>query len=84
MIFDHFKLTNKVAIVTGGTRGIGLSIAHALGEAGAKIIVTSRTDKYSGLKSLKDADYDVSFLQGDITDPNEPQKIINFVLEKYK
>ena len=27
MIFDHFKLTNKVAIVTGGTRGIGLSIA---------------------------------------------------------
>jgi len=83
MIFDHFKLTNKVAIVTGGTRGIGLSIAHALGEAGAKIIVTSRTDKYSGLKSLKDANYDVSFLQGDITNPNEPQKIINFVLEKY-
>ena len=63
MIFDHFKLTNKVAIVTGGTRGIGLSIAHALGEAGAKIIVTSRTDKYSGLKSLKDANYDVSFLK---------------------
>ena len=83
MIIDQFKLTNKVAIVTGGTRGIGLSIAHALGEAGAKIIVTSRTDKYSGLKSLKDANYDVSFLQGDITNPNEPQKIINFVLEKY-
>ena len=61
MIFDHFKLTNKVAIVTGGTRGIGLSIAHALGEVGAKIIVTSRTDKYDGLKSLKEANYDVSF-----------------------
>ena len=79
MIFDHFKLTNKVAIVTVGTRVIGLSIAHALGEAGAKIIVTSRTDKYAGLKSLKEANYDVSFLQGDITDPNEPQKIINLV-----
>ena len=83
MIFDHFKLTNKVAIVTGGTRGIGLSIAHALGEAGAKIIVTSRTDKHHGLKSLKEANYDVSFLQGDITKPDEPQKIINFVLEEY-
>ena len=34
---------NKVAIVTGGTRGIGLAIAHALGEAGAKLVVTSRT-----------------------------------------
>ena len=83
MIMDQFKLTNKVAIVTGGTRGIGLSIAHALGEAGAKIIVTSRTDKYDGLKSLKEANYDVSFLQGDITKPDEPQKIINFVLEEY-
>ena len=33
-------------------------------------------------KSLKDANHDVSFVQGDITNPNEPQKIINFVLEK--
>ena len=52
-MFDKFKLDNKVAIVTGGTRGIGLAIARALGEAGAKLIVTSRTDKYNGFESLK-------------------------------
>ena len=53
MILNRFKVTNKVAIVTGGTRGIGLAIAHALGEAGAKLVVTSRTDKFGGVNSLK-------------------------------
>ena len=53
MILDRFKVTDKIAIVTGGTRGIGLAIAHALGEAGAKLVVTSRTDKFGGLDSLK-------------------------------
>ena len=52
-IIDRFKLDKKVAIVTGGTRGIGLAIAHALGEAGARLIVSSRTDKYKGFESLQ-------------------------------
>ena len=44
-----FDLTDKVAFVTGGNGGIGFSIAKALGQAGAKIIVVGRnsnkTDK---------------------------------------
>ena len=83
MILERFKVTNKVAIVTGGTRGIGLSIAHALGEAGAKLVVTSRTDKFGGLESLQKANYDVSFFESDITDKNIPQKIIDYTLDKH-
>ena len=83
MILERFKVTNKVAIVTGGTRGIGLSIAHALGEAGAKLVVTSRTDKFGGLESLQTANYDVSFFESDITDKNVPQKIIDYTLDKH-
>ena len=38
------KLDGKVAIVTGGSRGIGRAICLGLGEAGAKVVVASRTE----------------------------------------
>lgn len=37
-----FDLSGRTAIVTGGTRGIGLSIAHGLAAAGANVVVASR------------------------------------------
>jgi gluconate 5-dehydrogenase len=37
-----FDLTGKVALVTGGSRGLGLQMAEALGEMGAKLILTAR------------------------------------------
>ncbi len=37
-----FDLTGKTALVTGGSRGLGLQIAEALGEQGAKIVISSR------------------------------------------
>jgi gluconate 5-dehydrogenase len=37
-----FDLTGKTALVTGGSRGLGLQMAHALGEAGARIMLSAR------------------------------------------
>jgi NAD(P)-dependent dehydrogenase (short-subunit alcohol dehydrogenase family) len=37
-----FDLTGKTALVTGGSRGLGLQIAEALGEQGAKVVLSSR------------------------------------------
>jgi gluconate 5-dehydrogenase len=42
-IFDRFSQKGRVAIVTGGGRGIGFEIAKALAEAGAHVVVTGRT-----------------------------------------
>ena len=37
-----FNLEGKTALVTGGSRGLGLQMAHALGEAGARVMLASR------------------------------------------
>ena len=39
---DILDLTGKVAIVTGGCTGLGFAVANRLGEAGAKVVISSR------------------------------------------
>ena len=44
MLLDRFAMTDRVAIVTGGGRGIGAGCALALAEAGADVAITARTE----------------------------------------
>ena len=43
---DLFDMTGKVALVTGGLRGLGLEMAGGLGEAGAKVAITARREQW--------------------------------------
>jgi 7-alpha-hydroxysteroid dehydrogenase len=44
MILDRFRLTDRAAVVTGAGRGIGAATAVALAEAGADVVLSSRTE----------------------------------------
>jgi len=50
VILDRFRLDGRVAVVTGGNRGLGLGIASALAEAGADIVSIQRTDDAPALE----------------------------------
>src|SRR5438067_1968178 len=41
-VLDSFRLDGKVAVVTGGNRGLGLAFARALSEAGAQVVIAAR------------------------------------------
>ena len=44
MILDRFRVTDRVAVVTGAGRGIGAAAALALAEAGADVVISARTE----------------------------------------
>ena len=46
-VLDAFRLDGRVAVVTGGNRGLGLAFARALGEAGAKVAIAARDEAKS-------------------------------------
>ncbi len=76
MIQDLFRLDGKVALVTGGTRGIGLGIVGALAEAGAHVIVSSKVPKPEVIARLKAAGHTIDYLQADMQDAVAPAKLV--------
>jgi dihydroanticapsin dehydrogenase len=75
------KLTGKIAIVTGGSRGIGFAIAKTLSENGATVIITSKDSE-----KIKKAESKISNAFGiacDIKKKNEVQNVVNQTIEKF-
>ncbi len=80
-----FSLENKVALVTGATRGIGKGIASTLGSLGVTVLLVAR-DRSTGVKACADLSAggaEVSFQAADVTDLDSMRKAAAAAVERY-
>jgi len=82
---ELFDLTGKVAIVTGGSRGLGKEIATALGEAGAKLTITARREEWltTTQKELEGAGIECLSVVADVSEAEGAKKMLARTLEKW-
>ena len=81
MFLKNFNLKNKTALVTGSGKGIGKACAIALAEAGANVIILSRTEKDLLIvqKKIKKLKKKCSYYVCDITNLKEIKKIFSSI-----
>ena len=79
-----FDLTGKTALITGGSRGLGLQMAHALGEAGAKIMLSSRKadDLEQAAAELQAAGIDARWIAADCAKEEDARRLADQTLER--
>ncbi len=79
-----FDLKGQVALVTGGSRGLGLQMAEALGEAGAKIMLTSRkaADLEEAAAHLSARGIDARWIAADASKPEDVNKVVAETMER--
>ena len=80
------QLKDQVAIITGGTRGIGRGIAELFAEQGAKVIITGRSPENSAaaeINSTINPDHAVKYIGCDMADREAINTLIESVLKDY-
>src|SRR5437667_8591852 len=82
---NNGKLNGKVALVTGGTSGIGKATAIAFARAGAKVVLTGRREKEGAqvVAEIKKLGGDAAFVRGDIAKDADVKAMIDFTVEKF-
>jgi gluconate 5-dehydrogenase len=83
-IFKLLDLTGQTALVTGGSRGLGLQIAESLGEAGAKIVLSSRKagDLEEAAAHLQAKGIAASWVAADASQPEDAQRVVTEAMSR--
>lgn len=85
-ILDQFRLNDRVALIIGGNRGLGLAMAKALAEAGANISIGSRDEKVNqDAATLLEHTYKVSSTSSycDVTNEESVKATVKNTVEKF-
>jgi len=79
-----FDLTGRFALVTGGSRGLGLQIAEALGEAGAKVMLCARkpAELEEAAAQLADRGIDARWIAADASQPADVQRVVDETMQR--
>jgi gluconate 5-dehydrogenase len=79
-----FDLTGKTALITGGSRGLGLQMAHALGEAGARIMLSARKadELEAACAELQANGIDARWVAADCAMEADLQKLVSETLQR--
>jgi NAD(P)-dependent dehydrogenase (short-subunit alcohol dehydrogenase family) len=83
MSLDQFRIDGRIALVTGGNRGIGLAIAELFLEAGARCLITGRT-RTPEVDALTAANPEaVGWMAADVNDPATPDALVEATLDRF-
>ena len=82
---NPFDLTGKTALITGGSRGLGLEMAESLGQAGAAIAITARREQWlaPAAEGLKAKGFTVLALTCDVSNPDQVTATVRAAVEKF-
>jgi gluconate 5-dehydrogenase len=80
-----FDLTGKVALITGGSRGLGLQMAEALGEMGAKVAITARkaAELQEAKAHLAEAGIEAKTVVNDLQEVQSVKPMVEEVLKAF-
>jgi gluconate 5-dehydrogenase len=84
-VLDLFDLTGKVAIVTGGSRGIGKEMAEGLAEAGAKLMIVARKQGSLGetVAEFVGRGFIAEGVVGDVSNPDDVKACVAATISKF-